>query len=63
VGDLGFRAPASLPRGLRRSTAARSVAEWFRRGFSARGHACRGVGAREGVIDFPVSSGDGRCRR
>jgi hypothetical protein len=63
AGELGFRALASLLRGLRQWTAARSVAEWFRRGFSARGCACRGVGARKGVEDFPVSSGDGRRRR
>jgi hypothetical protein len=55
--------PASLPKVLRRLTAVSSVAEWSRRGFSARGRACRGDGARGGVDDASMSSGDGRRGR
>jgi hypothetical protein len=53
AGGLGFQAPTSLSRGLRRSLATRSMVEQFRRALLARGRACRGIGAREVVEDFP----------
>jgi hypothetical protein len=58
-GDLGFGASTSLPRGLRRSTVVRSVAEQSRRECAARESACRGDGARGGVDDDSMSSGRG----
>jgi hypothetical protein len=49
-----------LPWGCWWSAAVGSAAERFKRGCAARGRACRGEGARGGVDDVSMSSGDGR---